>query len=224
MIPESALILPEFTAGARLFDRFTLREELGRGALSVVWSAREEPGRELVALKLLPPVVARDAVLLDDLLRECRRSIDARHPAIAQLFDVLHDDSLACVVREFARGHTLAAMRAQRDGRPFEVREIRGWAAQLCAGLAHAHAREFRPAPRHGGFARHAALDRPSGVSHRNGGSRSQPAVGLSMRPIRDRWPQPRRPTLSSSALANPLYRPASKSPIGSRVCSRSSP
>ena len=48
------------TQGSRVFGRYALDAEIGRGGMGVVWRARDVELDEPVALKFLPEVVARD--------------------------------------------------------------------------------------------------------------------------------------------------------------------
>ena len=59
-------------AGLRLFGRYVLETELGAGGMGVVWRARDAELDELVALKFLPEVVARDDAAVDELKDETR--------------------------------------------------------------------------------------------------------------------------------------------------------
>ena len=61
----------EVAAGATLgAGRYTLMQELGRGAMGTVWLATDNELQEEMAIKLLAPELAGDAVTLADLKRE----------------------------------------------------------------------------------------------------------------------------------------------------------
>src|SRR5947209_859639 len=77
-----------FNAGQKAgAGRFTLIRQLGRGGMGVVWLARDESLSEEVALKFLPPEVTVDAIALDDLRRETRKSRQLTHTHIIRIHD-----------------------------------------------------------------------------------------------------------------------------------------
>ena len=56
-----------FSAGQRLFDRYELKEILGRGGMGIVWRAFDEQLERGVVLKFLPELVAFDETAIADL-------------------------------------------------------------------------------------------------------------------------------------------------------------
>ena len=98
-----------FNPGQKVFNRYTLRQILGRGGMGVVWLASdEELGRE-TALKFLPEVVALDPAAIGDLKREVRRAIELAHPHIVKIHDFVTDGRTAAVSMEYVTGQTLYA-------------------------------------------------------------------------------------------------------------------
>ena len=69
-------------AGQRVFSRYVLEAEAGRGGMGVVWRAKDGEIGETVALKFLPGVVARDAVAVDKLKDETRRARKLTHSMV----------------------------------------------------------------------------------------------------------------------------------------------
>ena len=125
--------------GGRIFQRFTLQREIGRGLTSVVWLATDEEFQRPVALKLLPDVILHDREAVNELKLEAERARQLDHPHIVRQFDFVHDPHGAAIIMEFVDGEAVDTMKAARDGAPWNPSEIASWLTQLCAALDHAH-------------------------------------------------------------------------------------
>jgi len=141
-----------FAAGQKLFNRYTLVRQLGRGGMGVVWLARdEELGRES-ALKFLPEVVAADRAAIEDMKREVRRAIDLAHPHIVKIHDFVTDGRTAAVSMGYVAGDTLSSLRIDQPGHVFSPESLASWLVQLCSALDYAHTkakvvhRDLKPA------------------------------------------------------------------------------
>jgi|GEM_PF-1534433 len=130
-----------FSAGQKMFKRYSLKKILGRGGMGVVWLAQDEELEREVALKFLPEVVAMDKQAVKDLKRETRRSLELTHPHIIRIYDFVQDTSAAAISMEFVSGATLAALKVDQANGHFEVSEIMAWVGQLCEALEYAHTR-----------------------------------------------------------------------------------
>ncbi|MBI2932337.1 MAG: protein kinase, partial [Planctomycetes bacterium] len=87
----------------RASERYEFLEELGRGAMGVVYRARDRTlGRE-VAVKVLRREGKANPRLLARMMREAWAIAKLEHPNIVRIHDVL-DDGL---VMEFVRGRPL---------------------------------------------------------------------------------------------------------------------
>lgn len=130
-----------FSAGQKMFKRYTLKKILGRGGMGVVWLAHDEELEREVALKFLPEVVAMDKQSVKDLKRETRRSLELTHPHIIRIYDFVQDTSAAAISMEYVSGATLGALKVDHANGHFEVSEIIAWVGQLCEALGYAHTR-----------------------------------------------------------------------------------
>jgi serine/threonine protein kinase len=131
----------QFSARQRLFDRYALKEILGRGGMGIVWLAFDEQLERDVALKFLPEMFAFDEHAVADLKRETKKSQELRHHHIVQVYDFVTDKQNACISMEYVDGSTLSALKARQPEHCFEVDEVRDWVGQLCEALAYAHGR-----------------------------------------------------------------------------------
>lgn len=138
--------------GSRVFARYRLVREIGRGGMGVVWLARDERLERDVALKFLPDLLRGDPVALDDLREETNRSLELTHPNIVRIHDLAEEKGAAAIVMEYVEGQTLSDRRLAQPERVFGVDGIREWVGQLCTALEYAHGekkvvhRDLKPA------------------------------------------------------------------------------
>jgi hypothetical protein len=128
-----------FAAGQRVFSRYTLEAQVGRGGMGVVWRARDEKLDRLVALKFLPPEVAADAEAVRDLKLETRRCLDLTHANIVRVYDFIEEESGAAIAMEYVEGESLAKIKAAAPGGCLAAGDLTPFVAQLCAALRYAH-------------------------------------------------------------------------------------
>jgi len=87
--------------------RFTLRREVGRGGMGVVWLAHDEELSVNIALKFLPELVALDREALEDLKRETRRSRQLAHKNIVKVYHFESKDGRAAIAMEYVDGQPI---------------------------------------------------------------------------------------------------------------------
>lgn len=176
-------------------DGYTLETPLGRGATGEVWRARQQLAGtcRTVALKLLHP--GRSALALQRFRREWRVLARLDHPGIARPLDAGIAGTRAWLALEYVDGPGYAE---QLPTLPLARRvEV---LAEVCAAVAHAHARlvlhrDLKPANlRFGADGRIRCL-RPAAGPRRVDGRRSGPRRTLvaasrrrpRIRPLRNR-------------------------------------
>src|SRR5205085_10019807 len=120
--------------GATLQNRYRLEAALGRGAMGVVYRARDTRLDRDVAIKMIAPQLLDDAVR-GRFLREARSVARLGHPHIVTLHDAGEEDGQAFLVMELVEGRSL------RELLPLPTAEVIEISRQLCGALAHAHAR-----------------------------------------------------------------------------------
>ena len=129
---------PEFLAlQTAVAGRYSLDRELGRGGMGVVFLARDVALDRLVAIKLLPPVLARRGDLRSRFLREARTAARLSHPHIVPIHSVEEQQDLVFFVMGFVDGETAGA-RVRRAG-PLPAREVSQIVQEVAWALGHAH-------------------------------------------------------------------------------------
>jgi eukaryotic-like serine/threonine-protein kinase len=117
--------------------RYQVLERIGRGAMGIVYRARDEAmGRE-VALKVLTADIEDDPDIRTRFLREAEAAARLSHPNIITIFDVGEEGERFFIVMELLRGATLKDFLKQPDGARLERRI--DLMVQLAAGLGAAH-------------------------------------------------------------------------------------
>jgi eukaryotic-like serine/threonine-protein kinase len=117
--------------------RYRVIERIGRGAMGLVYRARDEAmGRE-VALKVLTADIEDDPDIRTRFLREAEAAASLAHPNIITIFDVGEDGDRFFIVMELLRGAILKDYLKQSDAARLE-RKV-DLMIQLCAGLGSAH-------------------------------------------------------------------------------------
>lgn len=115
---------------------FALEETLGVGGMAAVLRARDTQLDRLVALKILPPDLARDPENVRRFHHEARAAARLDHPHIARVYSSGTEQNLHYIAFEYVEGETLRArIERERQLAPADVAQI-GW--QIALGLAHA--------------------------------------------------------------------------------------
>ena len=125
--------------GQVVFDRYVLRQLIGRGGMGAVWRAQDRELAHEVALKFLPETLAHNPTAIEDLKRETRRALDLTHPNIVRIYDFISAGPLAAISMEFVEGDTLSNLRLNRPDKVLSVAELGPIVAQLCQALDYAH-------------------------------------------------------------------------------------
>jgi serine/threonine-protein kinase len=122
---------------------------LGRGGMGEVYRADDLRLGQTVALKFLPPELAKDAKRLEYFHNEVRLARQISHPNVCRVFDIGEVDGQQFISMEYIDGEDLKSL-LHRIGRLPKDKGLQV-AHQLCAGLAAAHAkyvlhRDLKPA------------------------------------------------------------------------------
>jgi serine/threonine-protein kinase len=120
----------------RRLGHYLVQERLGSGGMGEVYLAEDTKLGRQVALKLLPPEMARDERRRERFRREARAVAALRHPNIVTIHSVEEAEGLLFLALELVEGLTL---RERIDRGPLSAEEIVDIGTQIGEGLSAAH-------------------------------------------------------------------------------------
>jgi serine/threonine-protein kinase len=120
----------------RTFGDYDLLEEVGRGAMGVVYKACQRSLDRLVAIKML---LRGDLASESDLARfrgEAEAAARLKHPNVVSVIEVGERDGQAYFTMQYVEGTTLARLVASG---PLAARDAARYLAPICRAIHHAH-------------------------------------------------------------------------------------
>ncbi|MBI3484600.1 MAG: protein kinase, partial [Acidobacteria bacterium] len=129
---------PRRTALKKL-GKYEIIEELGRGAMGVVYKARDPLIGRLIALKTITAGLADNQELLQRFYREAQSAGGLQHPNIVTVHDLGEENQTPYIAMEFIEGTSLEALIQKKA--PIPLSQKVGYIVQACRGLGYAHQR-----------------------------------------------------------------------------------
>lgn len=123
--------------GNLIGNRYEIVETIGKGGMAIVYKAKCLMLNRYVALKVLRPEFREDKDFISRFKAEAQSAGSLSHPNIVSIYDVGQDGDLDYIVMEYVEGVTLKQYMEAKGIIPW--REAVDYAAQICAGLEHAH-------------------------------------------------------------------------------------
>ncbi len=136
-------------ARSGLAERYTLGAQLGRGAMGVVYAARDRVLDRDVAIKQLALVLSGEEEYAVRFRQEAKALARLTHPNVVQVYDLVEDGDRLWMVLEYVDGGDLATY-LKEHGR-LSIGETARIVIPMAEGLAYAHAqgivhRDLKPA------------------------------------------------------------------------------
>jgi len=123
--------------------RYEVLGELGRGAMGIVYKARDPQLDRVVAIKTIRLDAGQAPEHQEDLRRRFYREAMAaarlNHPHIVGVYDVIENEGVPCIVMEYVEGQTLGRLlEAEAPLQPARAIDL---VVQVCQALDYAHGR-----------------------------------------------------------------------------------
>jgi serine/threonine protein kinase len=122
---------------AKSVGSYDLLEKIAEGGMGAIYRGRHRETGQIVAIKIMPPHMAQNPVLLKRFEQEFRAASRLDHPNIVRALDYGDNGSMPYLVMEFVEGESLG-QKLEREGRMSESDAIR-IIAQVAQGLHRAH-------------------------------------------------------------------------------------
>jgi len=119
--------------------RYEILQEIGRGAMGVVFKGHDPLIGRAVAVKTITSDVAERADLLERFYREARAAGGLQHPNIVTIYELAESGNAPFIAMEYLEGESLEKIVARKPALPLATKL--GYVVQTCRALDYAHRR-----------------------------------------------------------------------------------
>ncbi len=119
--------------------KYEIIEELGRGAMGIVYKGKDPMIGRLLAIKTITASLADQPELLERFFREAQAAGQMNHPNIVTIYDMGNEAGTPFIAMEFLEGESLEGSISRKDAVPLSLKV--NYMLQVCRGLDYAHRR-----------------------------------------------------------------------------------
>jgi predicted Ser/Thr protein kinase len=134
--PAAGFVPPSLSRLAELLPDFEVQELIGCGGMGAVYRARQKRLDRVVAIKVLPPEIAKHPAFAERFSREARTLARLSHPNIVRIFDFGEVQGLGYLVLEYVEGTNLRQLMAMGRLSPEDALLL---VPAICDALQYAH-------------------------------------------------------------------------------------
>ncbi len=132
-----------------ILGNYTISDKIGAGGMGQVFKAEHRRMERVVAIKMLPKAMLKDAAAAARFQREVVAAAKLLHPNIVAAHDADEANGVHFLVMEYVEGNDLSAL-VKKNG-PFTVQKAVNYILQAARGLEFAHGegvvhRDIKPA------------------------------------------------------------------------------
>lgn len=117
--------------------KYEILGELGRGAMGIVYKARDSILQRIVALKVMPKFNIDNPKISEKFLEEARTAAKLNHPNIVTVYEAGDEEGDLFIAMEYIEGSNIKQLLLQK--KPIPLQGVLFISAQICKGLGYAH-------------------------------------------------------------------------------------
>ena len=117
--------------------KYEILRELGRGAMGVVFKARDPLIGRLVALKTIALAASQSEDLRQRFYREAQAAGGLQHPNIVTVYEMGEENGVPFIAMEYLEGESLDSVLSKNTQIP--LAQKLGYVVQVCRALSYAH-------------------------------------------------------------------------------------